>query len=202
MYQPEKYPKLAINQDKLDRLQKSSSELQAMARETKEVAGDVIAVLRDEIKNTTRKFQELAKIVQDGLIVTAEDNTITDYSPAAERIFGWTKEEILGQSLEMLLPANYYRVFLHILNENPDKMISMTNGRAVSKDGSHLDIEFTVSRLNFVGEDFNFIVVRDVTEQISRIQEIKEKNKILSAIAGCSKLWVQKDWKDNIEAGL
>jgi len=195
-------PRLRFNEELFDQLAQGSEDIKALSKQTQEDAYEVVNVLRDEIRDTTRKFQELAKIVQDGLIVTSEDNTITDYSPAAERIFGWKKEEVLGKDMSILVPDNYYRIFLHILNENPDEMISMTNGRAKSKQGENLDIEFTVSRLSFVGEQFNFIVVRNVTDQLRRIREIKEKNKILTAIATCSKLWYQKDWRANIEIGL
>ena len=37
--------------------------------------------------------------IYEALVVTAEDDTILDWNAGAERIFGWTREEVLGQPL-------------------------------------------------------------------------------------------------------
>src|SRR5580698_3742589 len=38
--------------------------------------------------------------IYEALVVTAEDDTILDWNAGAERLFGWTREEVMGRTLE------------------------------------------------------------------------------------------------------
>jgi PAS domain S-box-containing protein len=194
---------LDINQDLLARVQENTYNLEALAHETKNTATEIVQYLRTEIEAVRLQFLELASVVQDGLVVIDEDKRITDYSPAAARIFGISKPDVIGKNLSVVMPRKYYKIFLHILESNSEEeMISVINGKGMHLNGNEIDIEFTVSRLTLSDKKYDFIVVRDVTERVRNLKEIELKNSILAAIAKCSSKWFHSVEKETIAAGL
>ena len=99
--------------------------------------------------NETRA--RLAAIVEssDDAIISKDLNSIiTSWNKAAERIFGYKAEEILGRSILLLMPPE-------LRNEEPDILRKLTGGERVEhyetvrlrKDGSRIDVSIAVSPL-------------------------------------------------------
>jgi two-component system, cell cycle sensor histidine kinase and response regulator CckA len=91
----------------------------------------------------------LASIVQsshDAIIGRALDGIITSWNPGAERLYGYTAEEIIGLSIDLLVPA-------HLGQEERDIFSQITLGERVEqykterlrKDGAILKVSLTVS---------------------------------------------------------
>ena len=51
------------------------------------------------------RLQALINMAADGIICIDNQGRVTDYNPAAEVIFGWSAEEVVGQNVKMLMPA-------------------------------------------------------------------------------------------------
>lgn len=51
------------------------------------------------------RLSALVNMAADGIICIDSHGRVTDFNPAAEAIFGWTAEEVLGQNVKMLMPA-------------------------------------------------------------------------------------------------
>lgn len=49
-------------------------------------------------------LQAVVRSMDDALITTGLDGTITSWNPGAERLLGWTEEEIVGRSIMVLVP--------------------------------------------------------------------------------------------------
>jgi PAS domain S-box-containing protein len=115
--------------------------------------------------------QQLAAIVEssDDAILTKDlDGIITSWNQGAERIFGYTSEEAIGQPVTLLIPADRP-------DEEPGILERIRHGKRVDhyettrqrKDGSLIDISLTVSPLKdasgkIVGASK---IARDITER-------------------------------------
>ena len=115
--------------------------------------------------------QRLASIVEssdDAIISKGLDGIITSWNRGAERLFGYTAEEVIGKSVTILIPEDR-------MNEEPEILDRIRRGERVDhydtvrrcKDGSLIDISLTVSPLK--GADGRIIgaskIARDITER-------------------------------------
>lgn len=100
-------------------------------------------------KETEKAKLYLAAIVessQDIIIGKTLDGTITSWNAAAERIYGWTADEIIGQSVFVLYPPGSDEEFRHIMGKiRQGEPISHVETKRVRKDGKQIDIALTIS---------------------------------------------------------
>jgi PAS domain S-box-containing protein len=130
-----------------------------------------IAVLAIERKRVEQAKQQLVSIVEsaeDAIVSKNLDGIIITWNPAAERMFGYKKEEIVGRPITVLIPAGQR-------DEEPEILRRVKNGERIEhyettrqrKDGSLIEISLTVSPIRntegaVVGASK---IVRDITER-------------------------------------
>lgn len=116
------------------------------------------------------KYQELLESAPDAIIVSDRDGNITLVNAQTEAIFGYSRRELIGKSVELLLPHDLQEMYLQyrICCITSPKLHHLGNefdffGRR--KDGSELPIDVKISR--FFTEDGLRIttIIRDVTER-------------------------------------
>ncbi|KLU66922.1 sporulation kinase E [Desulfosporosinus acididurans] len=130
--------------------------------------------LKKEIKER-QAFQErilrLASIVEstdEGIIGLSLEGIILDWNRGAERIYGYTKQEIIGKTIKGLIPQDRMQEFGDII-WNVSHGISVTNSETqrIKKDGQLIYVYLTVSPIkNQRGEIIGMsTIVRDITTQ-------------------------------------
>jgi PAS domain S-box-containing protein len=134
----------------------------------------VIAAVRDLTdRNKTEKGRrhsdQLAAIVQhsdDAIIGNTLDGIVTSWNPAAERMFGYSAEEITGKSIDLLSPegrtGEMHARLARIRAGQPGERLEATR---VRKDGSTVTVSITVSPIHdqrgaIIGAS---TIVRDMT---------------------------------------
>jgi PAS domain S-box-containing protein len=129
--------------------------------------------IRSEEARTTAELaaQWLASVVEssdDAIVSKTLDGIIMTWNKAAERIFGYTAEEVIGQPITILFPPDR-------LHEEPDILARVRRGERIDhyetirrrKDGTMLDISLTVSPVkDHTGRIVGAAkIARDVTER-------------------------------------
>jgi PAS domain S-box-containing protein len=121
-----------------------------------------------ETQNTLLGLRALVDASDDAFIGKTMDGTIISWNKGAEKIYGYKAEEILGQSISVLMsPSNP--------NEFPEIMIRLERGehiekyetKRIHKDGHPIDVSLTISPVKrkdgtVMGAS---VVARDITEQ-------------------------------------
>jgi PAS domain S-box-containing protein len=142
------------------------------------------AQLYDEVNKEKAYIENLVDNAGDAIISTDVEDRILTWNHGAEVIFGYSREETVGQSLTILLPAQRTEE----LEEIRDKVrltgvIRNLEVRRIRKDGIIIEASLAVSPIR--DKDDNVIgflhLARDVTEKKRYEQRLKELDKMKSA---------------------
>jgi PAS domain S-box-containing protein len=121
--------------------------------------------------NSETRMQSITDSAQDAILMMDAKGRISYWNPAAERIFGYTNEEAVGQNLHKLIaPQNYYKAFASAFPEFSKTGQGSAIGKtidfeALRKDGMEISIQLSLSSLKIKGEWNAVGVLRDISEQ-------------------------------------
>ncbi len=127
--------------------------------------------------------QSLLRARSDAIVAADRDGIIGFWNPGAERIFGHTAAEAVGQSLDLIIPerlrARHWQGYRETIatgksRYGEDDVLSVP---AMHKNGSRISIEFTVLPLQDNSGAIIAIVaiMRDVTKRFEEIRRLKQK---------------------------
>lgn len=136
------------------------------------------------------EFQQLVEAIADAVIVSDAAGLITLWNPAAERIFGFSESEALGQSLDIIVPdkqqARHWEGYHNTMQTGQTRYATdVLKVPAIHKDGSRLSIAFTVALLYSAPQQISGIaaVVRDETTRFNEERELRLRLRELEARA-------------------
>jgi PAS domain S-box-containing protein len=115
----------------------------------------------------------------DGIITIDQKGIINSFNPAAERIFGYTVEEVLGQNIKMLMPSPHRDAHDGYLNhyQKTGEARIIGIGREVEgqrKDGELFPMELAIAEVSRHGKPMYVGMVRDITER-KRMERMKSE---------------------------
>jgi PAS domain S-box-containing protein len=139
------------------------------------------------LNQTAVYFQTVLDTVLDGVIVIDSVGLIQEFNRAAEIIFQYTAEEVIGQNVDMLMPEPYHSAHDQYLKsfletKNP-KVIGI--GREVTgerKDGSHFPMELGVNEMQIDNAVFFVGTVKDLSDRNNAERKAKEEAETLNAV--------------------
>ena len=115
------------------------------------------------------RFAGILEIADDAIISVDADQKIILFNQGAERIFGWTGAEAIGQSLSLLLPEAFAAPHSQLVSnfgggvKQARKMGSRKEIFARRRDGTEFPAEASISKLEVAGEIIFTAILRDVT---------------------------------------
>ena len=147
----------------------------------RDISGNVLGVLAagHDVTRQKKAFdaaQRIAAIVEnsdDAIIGSTLDRIITSWNPAAERMFGYSSQEIVGKSAWLLTPENLTEqaetIMARVRNGQPVERLETTR---VRKDGTMLPVSLTISPIPDPGGTIvgAAAILRDMTERKSAAQ--------------------------------
>jgi PAS domain S-box-containing protein len=142
----------------------------------KDSGGDIVGAVNCFQDVTERRLAEdaalrLAAIVEssdDAIVGKDLDGTITSWNAAAERIFGYTAEEIIGKSITILIPPDYKKEEEAIIERiRRGQRVEHFETVRQRKHGSLIDVSMTISPVkNSYGKIIGASkIARDITDR-------------------------------------
>ena len=118
--------------------------------------------------DSVQQFEALFNYATIGIVVTNSEGKIVNFNKFAENQFGYTREELLGDTVDILLPRSVQATHVKYREQyyaNPKERI-MGHGRdlfARNKDGGTFAVEVSLSHYFINGETFVIAFVIDIT---------------------------------------
>lgn len=134
---------------------------------------------------TVRRLAAIVEGSADAIFSKDLDGTIRTWNQAAERLYGYTPEEAVGQSVEMLVPgdrvAEWFRIMALLRS---GECIEGLETERLRKDGQRIPVRVTVSPVrDRTGKVVSAsTIARDVSEPKRARQELRDNQDRLQAI--------------------
>ncbi|MCM2257756.1 MAG: PAS domain S-box protein [Vicinamibacteria bacterium] len=146
----------------------------------------VAAAVRDvtERRRVEARFRGLLEAAPDAMVIVDEAGRIVLVNSQTERLFGYRREELLGQSVGLLIPEGRragHAAYRESYHANPVAR-PMGSGRDLAarrKDGSEFPAEISLSPLDTEEGRLVSAAVRDISERL-RIADLKREAAVLA----------------------
>jgi PAS domain S-box-containing protein len=137
----------------------------------------VSAAVRDitDRKRIEAQFQGLLEAAPDAIVAVDDSGAVRLVNRQAESLFGYSREELLGRPLDMLVPDRVREVHpghraSYFANTRPRPMGAGLELRARRKDGTEFAVDISLSSLETADGVLVTAAVRDITDR-KRIEE-------------------------------
>lgn len=126
--------------------------------------------VQDSLESTVAWLKGVMDTVGDGIIAIDESGTVLSFNSAAERIFGFNADEVVGRGLSMLMPppfnATHQNHVATYMRTGVRRIIGAGREvRGMRRDGSIFPLDISVTEMR-QGDMVTFIgVLRDITQR-------------------------------------
>ena len=137
-------------------------------------------------RKAEQTFKDLLEAAPDAIVIIGQTGTIILVNSQAERLFGYSRDELLGNSVETLMPPSLserHAVLREAYFAAPEtrEMGAGLELYGLRKDGSMFPIQISLSPLETEDGTLVSAAIRDVTERKIYERALEEKNQALEA---------------------
>ncbi|OYX37385.1 MULTISPECIES: PAS domain S-box protein [unclassified Sphingomonas] len=143
-------------------------------RALKLMAQQVVDLLElRRLRHSQQISQIISETASDAFVCTDSDSRVIYWNRAAERMFGWTASEVLGSSLDIIIPDRHRRAhhggMSHVRATGQSRLVGrMVEVPALRRDGSEFPIELSLGMWN-AGDDVHptgfAAIIRDASQR-------------------------------------
>lgn len=145
-----------------------------------------------ELLTSPHPLAKILDLADDAIISVDTDQKIILFNQGAEKIFGYSAQEIMGQPLDLLLPQRLVEIHrMHLKDFEASPIIARRMGERNEilgrrKDGTEFPAEASISKVNVEGRNMYTVILRDVTDRVVVEEKIRtslrEKEALLKEI--------------------
>ncbi len=136
-----------------------------------EISRDVTEYRRliKRLQASEKRIRNILDTATDGILSVDQEQRIVLFNDAAEKIFGYSRKEVMGKNLNILIPRQYgdhHRYIRRFLATRTPKVLGETLSlTALRKGGEEFPIELSLSYHEMEGEVTFTAIIRDVSRQ-------------------------------------
>ncbi len=125
--------------------------------------------LIEELRGSRRRFRSILDTATNAILSIDESHRITLFNNAAERIFGYARDEVMGEDLGILIPSKYgdhRRYVERFLERRQGSLVGRTISlTALRKSGEEFPVELSLSFLEMESGVTITAIIRDITDR-------------------------------------
>jgi PAS domain S-box-containing protein len=136
------------------------------------------------LRGSEARWRAIVESAVDGIVVIDARGTVEAFNRAAERLFGYAADEVVGRNVKMLMPAPYHDEHDGYLARyratGIQKIIGI--GREVTglrKDGSPFPLHLSVGEALIEGESKFTGILHDLTERVQLETQLREQSALM-----------------------
>ena len=173
----------------IEQLQRNEAEVRQLNVSLERRVAERTAAIEDALDrlyDSEARVQTLIETAQDPFVAMDFEGRITEWNTQAEKLFGWRRDEVLGESLaHTVLPERYQAAFVkalaryHTTGEAPftNRLLERT---VVNREGVEIPVEMKIGLVNTGGVQLFSAFVHD----ISKRKEVERlKNEFISTVS-------------------
>ncbi len=135
---------------------------------------------RDALRESEERNRGIVETAVNAIITINDRGVIENVNSATERMFGWTREELTGQNVSILMPEPYrtqHDAYLSRYERTGERKIIGIGREVIAqrKDGSVFPVDLSIGEVPLTGGRRVFTgIIRDITERKNLEQKILE----------------------------
>jgi PAS domain S-box-containing protein len=137
------------------------------------IVQDVTAQRRAQqsLQESEHRLASIISSAMDGIITVDAGQKIVLFNAAAEKVFGYSAFELIGQSLDRLIPVRFRQAHRQHIEEFGQTLVTKRSmGRlgaiyGIRANGEEFPIEASISQVESDGQRFYTVILRDITEK-------------------------------------
>ncbi|MBC6366418.1 PAS domain S-box protein [Algoriphagus sp. AK58] len=147
-------------------------------------------MLEFALKESEEKFRKIVNSAAMAILITDQQQNITMVNPEVFRVFGHSEEELIGQSIQILIPQRFHENHTHhqrryVKSPVPMRMMENRNTKALKKNGDEIDVEVSLNSFS-LGEKIYFMAM---------ILDVTERNRLAKLFNDASELSLTGNWE-------
>jgi diguanylate cyclase (GGDEF)-like protein/PAS domain S-box-containing protein len=160
-------------------------------------------LLKHELEISTSRFRSVVDAAYDAIITIDQEHNVTLFNRAAENLFGYTQEEMMGQPLLKLLPERlraHHDSYVSQFARSPVKSRQMNERNRIfgqHSDGTLVPVEIAISKINVNGIIEFTAVIRDIADRI-HLMDLLQKQAATDELTGLPNRRAFTDTAENL----
>lgn len=145
----------------------------------------------EDIKQSELKFRSVFESTNDAVIIGDSEGKIIMWNKGAQDIFGYSSEEILNQSITLLIPEDYREKHTQgmerfIKTQKPSMLGSTAELEGLRKDGSIVTLLISLSYWEADSSIYFSAIIKDITSRKKAEEVLRESEEFNRRIIECS----------------
>jgi two-component system cell cycle sensor histidine kinase/response regulator CckA len=117
------------------------------------------------LRDSEQRFRDLFEGSPDAVFVEDLTGTVLDINPAACRLHGVAREQLIGQNVLNLVPPERREEVVRDFQALVDGRLEQVEGASYTQDNRVVPVEVRASRVNYSGREAVLLHVRDITDR-------------------------------------
>ncbi len=140
--------------------------------------GDQIDLLTDQLETGDESFRALFESAPDAIFVENMSGEVLDVNPAACRLHGMGREELIGLNVTALVPPDARAEAAASFEAAAAGQIVRVEAHSLTKDGRSVPVSVSASRIYYRGQPALLVHVRDMTDQRLLEDQLRQSQKM------------------------